>query len=62
MGGRNSYESTKRYQDKVYERISLVVRKGERETIKAAAEARGMSVNKFILEAIAEKMGHGEQK
>ena len=59
MGGKNSYASTKRYQDKVYERISLVVHKGEREKIKAAADARGLSVNQFIVKAITSEMEKG---
>ena len=59
MGGRNSYASTKRYQDKVYERIPVVVHKGEKEKIKAAAKARGLSVNQFIIKAIAAEIEKG---
>ena len=41
MGGKNSYESIKRYQDKAYDAIPLRVKKGKKEAIKSHAEARG---------------------
>lgn len=56
MGGKNSYESIKRYQDKVYDAIPLRVHKGQKEMIRAHAEAQGESVNGFINRAIAETM------
>lgn len=56
MGGKNSYESIKRYQDKAYDAIPLRVRKGQKEIIKAHAEALGESVNGFIGRAISETM------
>ena len=37
MGGKNSYESIKRYQDKAYDKILLRTSKGEREVIKSHA-------------------------
>lgn len=56
MGGKNSYESIKRYQDKAYDAIPLRVHKGRKEIIKAHAEANGESVNGFINRAIAHEM------
>ena len=56
MGGKNSYESIKQYQDKAYDKILLRTSKGEREVIKSHAEGRGESVNGFILRAIHEAM------
>lgn len=56
MGGKNSYESIKRYQDKAYDAIPLRVHKGQKEIIKAHAEARKESVNGFINRAISEAM------
>lgn len=41
---------------KAYDRISLVVEKGQKDVIKAHAEARGESVNGFINRAITETM------
>lgn len=37
---------------KVYERVVLIVKAGEREKLQAAARAEGKSVNRFILEAV----------
>ena len=56
MGGKTSYASTKKYQDKTYDRIGVMVPKGEKEIIKEHADQLGMSVNAFIKAAIKEKM------
>lgn len=56
MGGKNSYESIKRYQDKAYDAIPLRVHKGKKDTIKAHAAAHGESVNAFINRAIDHEM------
>lgn len=45
-----------RYTAKAYDRISFVVPKGKREEIRAHAEARGESVNAFILRAVTAAM------
>ena len=57
MGGKNSPESINRYMAKAYDRINLTVPKGQKEVIKAHAEAQGESVNGFINRAIDEAMG-----
>ena len=54
MGGKNSYESIKRYQDKAYDKILVRLPKGDKDIIQAHAESRGESVNAFIKRAIAE--------
>ena len=59
MGGKTSYASIKKYEDKTYDKLLLRVHKGEREKIKAAADARGLSVNQFIIKAIAAEMEKG---
>ena len=56
MGGKNSYESIKKYQDKAYDSVNLRLKKGDRDIIKAFAEKQGKSLNAFIVEAIKEKM------
>ena len=56
MGGKNSPESINRYMAKAYDRINLTVPKGQKDVIKAHAEALGKCVNGFINEAIEEKM------
>ena len=56
MGGRNSYESIKRYQDKAYDKILVRLPKGQKDTLQAHAAVRGESVNGFIGRAILETM------
>ncbi len=56
MGGKNSYESIKRYQDKVYDKILIRTSKGKKDAIQAHADAQGESVNGFINRAIDETM------
>lgn len=56
MGGKNSPESINRYMAKAYDRISLIVPKGQKELIQAHAEAHGESTNGFINRAISETM------
>lgn len=63
LGGKNSYESIKRYEDKAYDKVLVRMPKGKKEAIKAHADSKGQSVNGFINEAIDEKMDRegGEQ-
>ena len=49
--------ANKKYDAKTYERINLMVKKGEKEKIRAFAAARGESVNGFINRLIREAMG-----
>ena len=56
MGGKNSPESINRYMAKAYDRISLIVPKGQKDLIQAHAEAQGDSTNGFINRAISETM------
>lgn len=56
MGGKNSPESINRYMAKAYDRISLIVPKGQKELIQAHAEAHGESTNGFINRAITNQM------
>jgi predicted HicB family RNase H-like nuclease len=52
--GKTSATVKNRYNEKAYDRISLVVPKGQKEVIKAHAEAHGESLNRFIQRAIDE--------
>lgn len=45
-------EATARYNKKAYDRISLVVPKGQRAEIAARAAEQGKSLNRFILDAV----------
>lgn len=62
MGGKNSYESIKRYEDKAYDKVLLRLPKGEKATIQAHAEQQGESVNGFINRAIDEAMERDKEK
>lgn len=62
MGGKNSYESIKRYEDKAYDKVLVRMPKGQKEIIQAHAEANGESVNGFINRAIGEAMGTNPRK
>ena len=48
--------SVNKYVRANYDRINVTFQKGEKETIKAHAEARGESVNAFIIRAVREAL------
>lgn len=56
LGGKNSYESIKRYEDKAYDKVLVRMPKGQKELIQTHAEAQGESTNGFINRAISETM------
>ena len=62
MGGKNSYESIKRYEDKAYDKILVRMPKGQKDLIQAHAEAQGESTNGFINRAISETMERDKSK
>lgn len=47
----------KRYNQKTYDRVEIVVPKGDREIIQQAAEAVNESVNQFVGKAVLDRMG-----
>ena len=49
-------EATARYNRKTCDRVELRVKKGQREIIKKAAEDRGKSLNRFVLDLIAKEL------
>ena len=49
-------KATNKWIEKAYDRINLTVPKGQKEVIKAHAEAHSESVNGFINRAISETM------
>ena len=49
-------EATARYNKKAYDRIDVVVKKGQRQIIKEFAASQGKSLNRFICDAIEEQM------
>lgn len=50
-------EATARYNKKAYDRINVIVKKGQRQIIKDFAASQGKSLNKFICDAIEYQMG-----
>lgn len=58
MGGKNSYESIKKYEDKAYDKILVRFPKGKKDVIKAHADRRGQSVNNFINSAVEYQIKH----
>ena len=53
-------KANRKYNEKAYDRIALVVKKGQREQIKAYAEAQGESLNGYINRLIADDMNRGK--
>ncbi|MBP3659868.1 MAG: antitoxin [Oscillospiraceae bacterium] len=53
-------DATARYNKKAYDRINVIVKKGQREVIKAFAASQGKSLNRFICDAIAFQMNQAE--
>ena len=49
-------EATARYNKKAYDRIDLIVKKGQRDIIKTFAASQGKSLNRFILDAVEKEM------
>lgn len=49
--------ASNKYQSKAYDRIALLVKKGDRELIKAHAESQGKSLNGYINDLIKADMG-----
>ena len=54
MAGRAAYQN--KWQSENCDRINLVVKKGEKERLKAHARGRGESLNAFIVRAIREAL------
>lgn len=49
-------EATARYNKKNYDRINLIVHKGQRQFIKDFAAKQGKSLNRYILDAVEKQM------
>lgn len=48
--------ATARYNKKTYDRINIIVHKGQRQKIKDFAASQGKSLNRFICDAIDNEM------
>lgn len=49
-------EATAQYNKKAYDRINIIVKKGERQILKDFAASQGKSLNRFILDAVEAEM------
>ena len=49
-------EATMRYNKKAYDRINIIVKKGQRQVIKDFAASQGKSLNRFICDLIDAEM------
>lgn len=54
-------EATARYNKKAYDRIDVIVKKGQRQIIKDFAASQGKSLNRFICDAIEFQMNRGKE-
>ena len=54
--GKTSSEVKNRYNAKVYDRINLTIKKGNKEALQAIADSCGESVNAFINTAIEQRI------
>lgn len=62
MGGKTSSAVKNKYIAKAYDRINFVMEKGKKEEIKEKAAGEGISTNKWINDAIQEKIDRGAGK
>lgn len=54
-------EATARYNKKTYDRINIIVKKGQRDIIKAYASAQGKSLNRFIMDLVEAEMNNAKE-
>lgn len=54
-------EATARYNKKAYDRINIIVKKGQRQIIKDYAASQGKSLNRFILDAVEAEMNRNKE-
>ena len=62
MGGKASAASKNAWNARNYDRINLIVKKGQKQVIQQHAEKNGESVNGFINRAIEEAMQRDQQQ
>ena len=54
--GKTSTASKNRYNEKAYDRLALLVKKGERDIIRSYAEKQGKSLNAYIYDLVKSDM------
>ena len=58
--GKTSTASKNKYNAKAYDQLRVIVKKGDKDKIKAHAESLGLSLNAYINKLIEEDMNKGE--
>ncbi|MCI9408581.1 MAG: antitoxin [Oscillospiraceae bacterium] len=54
--GKTSAAVKNKYAAKVYDRLQIIVKKGKKAEIQAAAEKQGESLNAYVTEAVRRRM------
>ena len=54
-------EATARYNKKTYDRINIIVKKGQRQVIKDFAASQGKSLNRFVCDLIEAEMNNHKE-
>ena len=54
------YKASRKYQAKAYDRMNIVLYKGEKDTLRNYVFSQGYTLNGFIREAIIEKLSRME--
>ena len=62
MGGKTSAESINKYKAKAYDRIEILVKKGQKQIIADYAKVHGESTNAFINRVIREAIERDKEK
>lgn len=57
--GQSATKAKNKYNDKAYDQVRVVVKKGQKEVIKAYAESQGLSINGYINKLIEQDMKQG---
>lgn len=55
--GKPATRAKNKYNDKAYDRLNIIVPKGDRELIKSIADSMGMSLNTFVTRLIYRELG-----
>lgn len=58
--GKTSTASKNKYNEKTYDRVNLILKKGQKDVIKQRAESKGMSLNGYINALIEADMKQGD--
>lgn len=60
--GKTSAAVKNRYAAKAYDRLQIIVKKGKKSELQAAAEKQGESLNAYIIEAVKRRMESEENQ